>query len=343
MGSINLTHCGKLHKKISATILVVICIYSVCYTYDVLDSSAVTISSAGGQSAGMLLYKHTSETKRQAINNLKTNKKLFYEWFVGIVDGDGTFSITPNKHNNSWQFSFKLSLHVKDKPLLALIKKQLGCGSINYAGKNNWQFRIRDRSQLLHVVIPIFLNYPLHTRKIYHFELFHQALLDSSKCVYLKSIWNDEQALLRTLERVTHALPLRKPSTAWIIGFIEAEGSFYVVQRHKPSNKRPFGEYCHGFSVTQKHDKHIVDFLKQVLHIQANPRFNQASSSWSLDTTNRRSIDNIVKYFNNTILGSKHLEFTLWSRAYLNKSKCIDMQYMKNLQNKLQSLRKIVN
>nr|QKY64105.1 putative LAGLIDADG endonuclease [Eudorina cylindrica] len=292
-------------------------------------------------------FIRASETKRQATYNsldvstysLKKNKQLFLEWLVGMVDGDGTFSITPNRHNDSWQFCFKIALHAKDKQLLALIKKQLGCGSITYGGKNIWQFRVRNQSQLLNIIVPIFLKYPLHTRKTYHFELFHEALLDNYKCTNLKTMWNDELALADTLERQKLMIEQRKPSKAWVVGFVEAEGSFYIVRRHKPSHLYPIGEYCHGFGLSQKHDKHIAEFLQREFHINAKLRFNKTSLSWSLDTTNKRSISNFVEYFNNSLLGSKHLEFYLWQRAFLSENKRTDMLYLKNLQQKLRNLR----
>nr|YP_007890107.1 putative LAGLIDADG endonuclease [Pleodorina starrii]AFY64377.1 putative LAGLIDADG endonuclease [Pleodorina starrii] len=291
-------------------------------------------------------FIRASETKRQATYNsldvstysLKKNKQLFFEWLVGMVDGDGTFSITPNRHNDSWQFSFKIALHAKDKQLLALIKKQLGCGSITYGGKNIWQFRVRNQSQLLNIIVPIFLKYPLHTRKTYHFELFHKALLDNSKCTNFKTMWNDELALAHTLERQKLMIERRKPSKAWVVGFVEAEGSFYVVRRQKPSHLYSIGEYCHGFRLSQKHDKHIAEFLQREFHINAKLRFNKTSLSWNLDTTNKRSISNLVEYFNNSLLGSKHLEFYLWQRAFLNENKRTNMLYLKNLQQKLRNL-----
>jgi hypothetical protein len=256
-----------------------------------------------------------------------------------LVDGDGTFSITPNTHNNSWQFTFKIALHVKDKPLLYFIKEQLGCGSVSFAGANMWQYRVRTKAHLLSAIVPIFLGYPLFTRKAYHFALFHKALLDSSQCAIFKPIWNDGNFMAKTRENLISSMQVRKPSKAWVVGFIEAEGSFYVVQRHAPSANYPVGEFCHGFGVTQKHDLHVIKFIQDLLGIQANPRANKANGAWVLDTTNLRSIKNIVEYFDNTLLGSKNLEFALWRKAFLNEKKRTDMLVMKELQDKLRSLR----
>jgi hypothetical protein len=349
LSSINLTRCEKLHYICGAIVLVVVNLFFV-YVNHVLfmNSIAVTNNSACGQFAGML-DKCASETQRQVVDtshinvntrSLKNNKALFGQWLVGLVDGDGTFSITQNKHNQSWQFTFKISLHAKDKPLLALIKKELGCGSITPAGKNNWQYRVRDRQHLLNVVVPIFLQYPLHTRKIYHFELFYQALLDPSRCVELKALWTDENMFN---ERQVQSMPFRKPTKAWVIGFIEAEGSFYVTKRHDVSPMFLIGEYSHGFGVTQKRDKHILDFLCDELGIVAKARYNKSNTSWVLDTTNKRSLMNIANYFSDTLLGSKQLEYFLWQKAFFNENQRNDMLFMQKLQDKLRSLRKDVD
>jgi hypothetical protein len=352
LSGINLTRCEKLHNMLGAIVLVVVSLFVVYINYVLfMNSTAVTNNSARGQFAGML-YKCASETQRQVVDtshinvnigSLKSNKALFGQWLVGLVDGDGTFSITQSKHNQSWQFTFKLSLHAKDKPLLALIKKELGCGSVTHAGKNNWQYRVRDRQHLLNVVVPLFLQYPLHTRKIYHFELFHQALLSPSRCAELKAQWNDETSLCCALERQVQAMQNRKPTKAWVIGFIEAEGSFYVTKRHDVSSMSPIGEFCHGFGVTQKRDKHILDFLADLFGFVTKARYNKSNTSWVLDTTNKRSIMNIANYFSNTLLGSKHLEYFLWQKAFLNENQRQDMFFMRELQDKLRSLRKEID
>lgn len=355
LSSINLAHCGKLHNFSSAIVLVAVCLF-LHYTYYIClaNSAAVTINSASGQSAGAACSMGcSSETTRQVtgvlsdslhinVRSLKTNKQWFNQWLVGMVDGDGTFSITQNKHNESWQFTFKISLHETNKPLLALIKSQLGCGSVSYAGGNNWQFRIRNRTDLLRVIVPIFVEYPLHTSKHYHFELFHIGLRDSTRCAELKAIWNCQDGLsVASHDRMKAAalegadltatdidMNTRKPTKAWVVGFIEAEGSFYITKRHE-------NEYCHGFGVTQKTDVHVLQHLKSVLGIAAQPRLNNSNDFWALDTTNRRSIENIVHYFDDTLLGCKHIEFTLWRRAFLNEKKRTDMRFMQNLQHKL--------
>jgi hypothetical protein len=272
--------------------------------------------------------------------SIKSNKALFGQWLAGVVDGDGTFSISPSNRNNSWQFTFKIAQHGYNRRMLEVIRESLGCGSITDAGSGNLQFRIRDRKLLLSVVVPYFLEYPLHTRKQYQFELFHQALLNPSRCAELKAVW--DQFPMPTDEGLN-----RLPSKAWVIGFTEAEGSFYVVQRHP-------GEFVHGFGMTQKADSHLLEHIRSILHIVSKVRYKAnhgvaqtlmgstigprcgAHDHWALDSTNKRSIDSIADYYHNTMVGMKSVEFLLWSKGIRHAS---DMAQMQQLQQALRNLR----
>ena len=59
-----------------------------------------------------------------------------------------------------------------------------------------------------------------------------------------------------------HALINIKPSIAWLIGLIEAEGCFYI---HKTNTNA----YDHRFIITQKLDFHILVYIKQTLNISS--------------------------------------------------------------------------
>ena len=50
-------------------------------------------------------------------------------WLVGLIQGDGWFSIT--KNGKYCKFEFGLELHIRDIQLLYKIKKALGVGTIN--------------------------------------------------------------------------------------------------------------------------------------------------------------------------------------------------------------------
>jgi hypothetical protein len=96
---------------------------------------------------------------------------------------------------------------------------------------------------------------------------------------------------------------------SWLVGFIEAEGSFYLT------NKSP-NRIVHGFGLTQKLDKVILEAIAITLHIKNPVRFKELYDHYILDTTNSRAIENIIAFFKDTMKGVKYLEYRIWARCY---------------------------
>ena len=259
----------------------------------------------------------------------------FVEWFVGFTDGDGCFSFSAPcrakrgrgaKQGRSFGFSFKLTQSVYNARILHFIKKKLQYGSITSDGPYLSQFRIRDQQVLKSFIIPIFDQYLLHTSKFYSYSLFKQALFANTleERIALKDlvlqIPNDFISPHNTV-----------PTKSWIIGFVEAEGSFYIST--KDSNR-----YVHAFGITQKKDKLILEQLKAIFGISASIKPNGVNHDcWMLETTNSRSIEFLIEYFNNQMIGMKSVEFRIWSRSYYKHKG--DPQALKIIQDKLRKLR----
>jgi hypothetical protein len=95
-------------------------------------------------------------------------------------------------------------------------------------------------------------------------------------------------------------------SKYWIVGFTEAEGSFYLVNKDK-------NRIVHGFEITQKLDLIVLTAISKILGISV------AKKNWQLTvvTTNSRAISNIIYYFNNTMKGMKAVEFKIWARSFI--------------------------
>ena len=97
-------------------------------------------------------------------------------------------------------------------------------------------------------------------------------------------------------------------SKAWLVGFTEAEGSFYLV--NKSTNR-----LVHAFEITQKLDKIVLVAIKYILGIKTKVKVAK-TGYYSIGTTNSRAIENIIEYYKNTMKGMKALEYRIWSRAY---------------------------
>jgi hypothetical protein len=118
-------------------------------------------------------------------------------------------------------------------------------------------------------------------------------------------------------------------SKPWLVGFTEAEGSFYLVAK---SSYR----LVHGFEITQKLDKIVLIAIKHILGISTNVKTTRLGT-YSIVTTNSRAIENIIKYFNNTMKGMKSLEYRIWSRSY-NKHKG-DFMALDKIRNQVRAMK----
>ena len=55
--------------------------------------------------------------------------------------------------------SICFNISQKEKSILALIKKHLGCGTINFRKDNVWVFEVDNRTALINTIIPFFSRY----------------------------------------------------------------------------------------------------------------------------------------------------------------------------------------
>lgn len=185
--------------------------------------------------------------------------------------------------------------------------------------------RKRDRKKLERVIFPIFDKYPLLTSKQFNYLRFKQAffILENASLTkdekdqklfalknqsipenYISPAWNKFNFTLKTVNDLTNVMT--KP---WLVGFIEAEGSFYLVSKDST-------RIVHGFGLTQKLDSIVLEGIKAILHIPTVVKFRPKHNHYILDTTNSRAIENIIEYFHNTMKGMKSAEYRIWARSY---------------------------
>ncbi len=85
-----------------------------------------------------------------------------------------------------------------------------------------------------------------------------------------------------------------------MVGFTEAEGSFYIFSKG-PNRK------VHAFEITQKLDKIVLDAIAQLLGVKVRIK----RTHFTVYADNKPSILNIVTYFHNTMKGIKSLEYRI--------------------------------
>lgn len=209
-------------------------------------------------------------------------------------------------------------------------------------------FRIRDRKQLGDTIIPIFDRFPLLTTKYFNYAKFKQAyiILENPKLTnceknvlietllltkpgesYISPAWNKITLPIADANEAKKII-----SKSWLIGFVEAEGSFYLVRKDQ-------NRIVHGFGISQKLDKVVLEGIRHVLHISTKVIYKEKFNYHMIDTTNSRAIKNISEYFFNTMKGMKAVEYRIWSRSF-NKHKG-NYSKLVIIQETLRNLRKI--
>src|SRR3989344_8758073 len=115
------------------------------------------------------------------------NSKLNPHYLVGLVDGEGCFSICFNKHKASnrlveVRLIFEIELREDDKEILERVKETLECGNIyylNYERYKKWRphykYKVSNLRDITEKIIPFFKKYPLQAKKKHSFELFSEV------------------------------------------------------------------------------------------------------------------------------------------------------------------------
>lgn len=207
---------------------------------------------------------------------------------------------------------------------------------------------LRDKKKIEEVLLPIFDKYYLLSSKYFKYMLFKESILISND----KNLTQKEK-ILKIKEIKSKILPKDYTSPIWknikytditsvndiyniltknwLVGFIEAEGSFFYTKKSL-SKDSEYGRLVHSFGITQKLDPIILYSIKHLLHISSKVKYKSKHDFYSLETSNSRSINYIIKYFitndhKNLFKGMKSFEFNLWKRTFLNDKNDYDKLY----------------
>jgi LAGLIDADG endonuclease len=135
----------------------------------------------GGESYYQINYP--SKQCKFYFSTLQSDKNVQLKpyWVTGFTDAEGTFTIVIDKVQKrklGWriQSKFQICLHVRDLPLLLKIKHFFrGIGSVSVSGDLAF-YSVSSVKDLVNIIVPHFLNYPLLTQKGADFILFKQIV-----------------------------------------------------------------------------------------------------------------------------------------------------------------------
>jgi len=111
---------------------------------------------------------------------------LWCSWFSGLVDGEGYFHLV-RRSNGRFETEFVINLRRDDIGVLAEIHATLGIGRlysrINDSKQRNQGIQASDRTrwrcyriaELITVLVPLFEEYPLHSKKNRDYGIWKKA------------------------------------------------------------------------------------------------------------------------------------------------------------------------
>lgn len=284
----------------------------------------------------------SSETTREAplTNKFLTNKRLtnknyfnfdsylkykpiqikqldyhFLEWFIGFVEGDGSFYV---KNKNSKDFRLGFDIGQKDPKVLYWIKKKLGFGTVRSYKKREtnqiyWCYRVDTKKNIIRLVHLFNGNFILPKRKVQFNQwlTFCESWLEPNFKNKQKNIYNGIQVSLHT---------------AWLAGFIDAEGCFYAVFSTPSQRSLLSKNLKQKIHITQKcvyREEKILEQIGKLFYSKANvSTVSKKSKAFRIEMSSLESHQAMVKYLTKFKLKTKkQIAFLKWSRVVAAREK----------------------
>ena len=130
-------------------------------------------------------------------------KKLTPEYVVGLVDGEGSFTVYVRNTDAKSSVvrrvvvepKFYLKLIERDKEILESLKQYFGCGSVYFQKDRRpnhqdcFRYEVYNRQDLLNVIIPFFKKYKLKfPTKSHDFKIFCEIMEGISEGKHLTEV-----------------------------------------------------------------------------------------------------------------------------------------------------------
>lgn len=254
----------------------------------------------GGLSAGIRNITYFKVPQRLHAGDLS------YAYLVGLIEADGWFSIS--KKGEYLLYEFGLELAARDAQLIYKIKSLLGIGTIHYRETEGRTktilLRVRNKSHLINIILPIFDKYSMISNKQYDYLRFKNSLNQGIKHYKNLEVYTRPTNNIHTIDSIL-SVPY---FPSWLVGFIEGEGCFSTYQ---PSSSNSL---VASFDIAQTNGEILIRAIAQHLKFTQSI-YRDSTNSYKLKVSSVRSIENIIKFMQSTpvkLLGFKRLQYILW-------------------------------
>jgi hypothetical protein len=114
------------------------------------------------------------------MSNLKSVPLHIGYYLAGFADGEGSFNFSFRPRSDyriPWRVSACFNISQKDKVILALFKRHLGCGTLRARPDGVWYYEVNNLNAIQENVIPFFRRFGfLSAKKKKDFQIFRQIV-----------------------------------------------------------------------------------------------------------------------------------------------------------------------
>lgn len=269
---------------------------------------------------------------------MRSNFCLDPYYVTGLSDAESCFFVSflkDSEFRTGWNVraGFSIGMHKRDKALLEQIKSHFAVGEIFKQGKDAYQYRVTSLRDLINVIIPHFLEYPLISQKRADFELFRQivSLMKHKKHVTpdgLLQIINIKASMNRGLSDTLkepypniNPVPRAKvqflgiPNPHWFVGFSDGESCFIIRNLKSITHKLGICIQLRFKIVQHSRDAELIKGFVEYLgcgHYSRSSSLNRVE--FSLSKTS--DIHKIILFFDKYELqGAKSADYADFKRA----------------------------
>ena len=196
------------------------------------------------------------------------DKNQFSHWLSGFIDGEANFQVFMDRQY--LRAAFRIRLHSDDISTLYKIKEFLGVGNVTVNG-SNCLYTISDLYSLKTVLLPFLDEYNLLTSKWLDYLDFKSVVnylyttgssrLSAEKLAWASTIINGMNSGRTVFNR--SLMPAITINPFWLLGFIEAEGTFglknlspyFQLAQHSNNSS---GSHCSISKILRKKVSHSV-------------------------------------------------------------------------------------
>lgn len=288
-------------------------------------------------------------------------KRAFGHWLAGFSDGDGCFQLDYSKKYNglchSCSGSYQITLRRDDIDILNQIKSFLGCGSVrhikNYTHQKGFEnrklqarFEVSSKKDLAEIIIPVFTQFPLRSKKALGFDIWKAAIEFCYQIYKRKTRFGPTKKRKWKPDEVDYFLSLRKalkntqeyeykntsPKTwqddpegfgYWLGGFADAEGTFRLSTSSRDIWTTRRGSF--GISL-RRDDVNILEEIKEFLKCGKVYLTGEGKKKESLPNTKLSAVFTIFRknelggvlaplFTKHPLRAKKRLDFDIWRRG----------------------------